>query len=150
MLLPSITKPIFCGTLCTLYTLVLVMISECKLNLLFPLSQLPLVKFGKFQCPSWTEFPKFSGTPLTFYPYVILKVVIANQRSIFGRPVLLHGTVCQLSRKIQNASWQVWTWQPARSLTEIWRRNKRKTWKPSALQIFPSIRKWISQAECKI
>ena len=78
------------------------MISECKLNLLFPLSQLPLVKFGKFQCPSWTEFPKFSGTPLTLNPYVILKVFIANQRSIFGRPVLRWGTVHLLEEWIHS------------------------------------------------
>ena len=52
-----------------------------------------MVKFEKFQCPSQGEFPKFSGTPLTFDPYVILKEVIANQSSIFGRPVLRWGTV---------------------------------------------------------
>ena len=107
VLLPSITKPIFCGTLWTLYTLVLVMISECKLNLLFPLSELHLVKFRKFQSPSWTEFLKFSGAPLTFDPDVILKVVIPNQRSIFGRPVLLWGTVQGVWRE-ENISCFTW------------------------------------------
>ena len=43
----------------------------------------------KFQCPSEKEFPKLFRAPLTFDPCVTEKGVITNQRSNFGRRVLL-------------------------------------------------------------